>query len=374
MASKSLITVLAAAAGVEAHTRMAEIFRGAAGQGEGFGIRMNLDSSTTTAPIMDTTSTDMVCGSNGLTPVARTVELAAGDTISMVHRMYADGATPGAIDSSHKGPTAVYLKKIADSGAEAPWTAHGDGSGDGWFKISWDGLDLGDSTWGTDDMNNNGGYTAADIPGDLSDGYYLVRDEVMSLQNRDGGTINPQFFIGCAQVHITGGTGTASPTTVSIPGHVTASNPSLTYDIDVLPWTAYPEFGPTVYSNAVVTAKLALQQLSAVVADVIGVCPVNTVLQVGNKCYTEIPSWTSDTAGSLPKCWAASDSCWATNTECWADVEPVINGADTTKGCNLWQDKCHALVSWCEAGNTSGPPNAGTVLAEPEDISPFSSL
>lgn len=140
--------MLAAAAGVEAHTRMVEIFRGTAGQGEAVGIRMNLDSSTTTAPVMDLTSTDMVCGRGGLTAVGRTVELAAGDTISMLHRAWADG-----------------------------------------------------------------------------------------------------------------GTGTAAPTTVAIPGHVTASEPSVTYDINVLPWTAYPEFGPTVYSNAVVTAELAKQQL-----------------------------------------------------------------------------------------------------------------
>lgn len=375
MASKSLVALLATVASVEAHTRMVELFRGSAGQGEGVAVRMDLDSSTTTAPVTDMTSTDMVCGKNGLTAVGRTIELSAGDTISMLHRSWADGAEPGVIDSNHKGPTAVYLKKIAEPGSADPWTANGDGSGDGWFKISWDGLDLSDSTWGVDDMINSGGYTAATLPGDLSDGYYLVRDEVLSLQNRDGGTINPQFFIGCVQVYVSGGSGTAAPTTVAIPGHVEAGNPSVTYDINVTPLTAYPEFGPSVYSNPKATAaKLALHQLSAVVTDVVGLCPDNTVLQVGNKCYTEIPSWSNDTPGSLPACWAASDSCWQTNTECWADIEPVINGADTTKGCNLWQDKCNAIVAWCEAGNTSGPPDAGKVLAEPQDTSPISAL
>lgn len=376
MAPKSLLTMLvAAAAGVDAHTRMCEIFRGAAGQGEAAGVRMDLDSETTTAPITDLTSTDMVCGVNGLTVVDRTIELAAGDTISMLHRSWADGAQAGVIDSNHKGPTAVYLKKMAEAGATDPWTANGDGTGDGWFKISWDGLDLADSTWGTDDMMNNGGYTAANIPGDLSDGYYLVRDEVLSLQNRDdGGNIVPQFFIGCVQVYISGGTGTAVPNTVAIPGHVTATDASVTYDIYDLPWTAYPEFGPTVYSNSVVTAQLALKQLSATVTDVVGLCPDDTVLEVGNKCYAELASWSDDTAGSLPLCWAASDACWATDTECWADVEPVINGDDTSKGCNLWTDKCNAVVAWCEAGNTYGPPNAGTVLSEPTSVSPFTSL
>lgn len=348
--------------GVEAHTRFFELFINGQGQGDAVGIRMDLDSSTTEAPIADVTSTDMVCGKGGLVSVGRTLTATAGDELALLHRKWPDGSQAGVIDDNHKGPVSVYMKKIADAGATDPWTVS-DGSGAGWFKISWDGYVLAQNKWGVDDMIANGGYTTATIPSDVAAGYYLVRSEVMSLQNWDGGHVNPQFFIGCAQVYVEG-TGAATPETVSIPGYVDLSTPSLLYDIYATPMTEFPTFGPAVYqSSAVDTSTLNLKLNAVVAADaVVGQCSSTTVLQVGNNCYEEIASWTGDTAGSLPKCWAASDSCWATNTKCWASYEPTINGADSSQGCNLWQTKCNNLVDWCNAGNTYGPPNAGTVL------------
>ncbi|KAL1866879.1 hypothetical protein Daus18300_006582 [Diaporthe australafricana] len=367
MVSRSFITALALLGGVEAHTRMVELFRNGEGEGEAVGIRMDLNGDTTTAPITDLTSTDMACGKNGLTSVDRTIKLSAGDGIVMSHRSWADGAQPGVIDSNHKGSTAVYLKKVADAGATDPWATGA--SGEGWFKISWNGLDVATSQWGVDVMINNGGYTGAILPADLSEGYYLVRDEVLGLQNRDGGNIVPQFFVGCAQVYISGGTGGETPETVSIPGYVSASSPSLTYDIYSTPWGEFPEFGPEVYSIPVSAAAIKTAQLSASTTDVVGTCPSDTVLTVGNKCFTELTSWSDDTVGSLPKCWAASATCWEKNTDCWDGVEPVINGNDDTRGCNLWEAKCNALDAWCEAGNTSGPPDAGKIISEPLDLS-----
>lgn len=368
MVSRSFITALALLGGVEAHTRMVEIFRNGEGQGEAAGIRMDLNGDTTTAPVTDLTSTDMACGRNGETSVGRTVKLTAGDGIVMNHRSWADGAQPGVIDSNHKGSTAVYLKKIADAGATAPWSTTS-ASGEGWFKISWNGLDTATSKWGVDVMIENGGYTGAILPSDLSEGYYLVRDEVLGLQNRDGGNIVPQFFVGCAQVYISGGTGGQTPQTVSIPGHVDASSPSLTYDIYSTPWGEFPEFGPEVYAPIVSTSALKLSQANANTANVVGTCSSDTVLTVGNKCFTELTSWSDDTAGALPKCWAASSACWEKNTDCWDNVEPVINGNDKSRGCSLWEAKCNTLDAWCNAGNTYGPPDAGKIISEPLDLS-----
>lgn len=72
------------------------------------------------------------------------------------------------------------------------------------------------------------------MPSSISPGQYLVRVEQIGLHV----VKSPQYYVSCGQVQVTGG-GSASPSTVSIPGYVSASDPGLTVNIfDPVP-TAY---------------------------------------------------------------------------------------------------------------------------------------
>lgn len=366
---------------VTAHTRFTTLFINDESQGDGTCIRMDMDGSKTTDYIgfedasstpgsrQALSSTDMACGVGGAIAVGRTCPLNAGDKIGLLHRLWSDGSQPGAIDPSHNGSTAVYMKKMADAGSSEPWAE--DAAGDGWFKISWSGYDEDMGLWGTGEMNANDGMVETNVPSDLESGYYLIRSEVLALQNVIDEEVNPQFYAGCAQIYVAS-TGTAQPAdTVAIPGYIDESASALSYNI--YKWTPpqqpFEEFGPTVYSTesgpAIDLVKIATssQAANAAFSSVVGICPTNTVLEVANECLTEIPSWSDDTRGALPKCWAASQACWDQLDTCWNNVSPAINGADKSVGCNLWESKCASIVEWCEAGtNLQGPPDAGQAL------------
>lgn len=306
----------------------------------------------------------------------RTCVARAGDTLSLLHRAWADGTHPdvGAIDPSHLGSTAVYMKRVAGAGAEDPWVTGLEAAGDGWFKVFWDGFSEG--MWGTQRMIAGGGFVDASVPGDIEEGYYLVRSEVLALQNVVDGElpkINPQFYVGCAQVYIQGGGSAVPAETVSIPGYVDQGTPALGYNIykQVPPADPFEEFGPAAYvpggagsgSAGAGSAGVNTHSVSSTAdASAVGSCPSTTVLEVANLCLTELPAWSDDTPGYLPKCWAASQSCWDKLTECWDNVSPAVNVNDQNIGCNLWNEKCLSLVDWCNAGNLQGPPGAGQVL------------
>ena len=147
--------------------------------------------------------------------------------------MWPDGSQPGAIDVSHKGNTAVYMKKIASGSDEV--------TGDSWFKIYWDGYDTSTGTWGTDNMNANNGLVTTKIPSDLADSEYLVRSEVLALQEVG----DPQMYIGCAQVQLSG-SGTAVPgDTASTPGYIDSSTPAI--HVNIYESFTFQEYGPTIY-------------------------------------------------------------------------------------------------------------------------------
>jgi hypothetical protein len=119
------------------------------------------------------------------------------------------GTSPNDImDSSHKGPTLAYLKKVNDARTDS-------GVGDGWFKIQHDGFD--GTTWGTERVIFGQGRHTIKIPECIEPGQYLLRAEMIALhgaQNYPGA----QFYMECAQLNIVGGTGTKKPSTVSFPG------------------------------------------------------------------------------------------------------------------------------------------------------------
>ncbi|KIY63414.1 lytic polysaccharide monooxygenase, partial [Cylindrobasidium torrendii FP15055 ss-10] len=185
-------------------------------------VRQNTNNNS---PVEDVTSTDMRCNvgaSSGSS--TSTYSVNAGDTVGFK----ADQAV------FHPGPFSMYLGQVPNGGAAADW----DGSGSAWFKIAEKGANIGDGTFSFDTTLTQ--YTAT-IPSTIADGEYLLRVEHIGLHS----TGDPQFYISCAQIKVSGG-GSASPATVEIPGYLSADDPGLTLSIYYPIPTSYDVPGTSV--------------------------------------------------------------------------------------------------------------------------------
>lgn len=210
-------------------------------------------------------------------------------------RSWPDGSRPGSVDISHKGPCAVYMKKVSDS------SASNNAAGPGWFKIFNEDYDTTTNQWCTEKLIPNNGHLTVALPTDLAPGYYLVRTELLALHQADKIPADPQFYVGCAQVFLHGSGNAIPQNTVSIPGYVSmqANTAALTFHI----WDGhlalpFPTIGPAVYTSSgkrdITNRAIPTQQSK-------GLMPANCILQNANWCGVEVPSY-SDQAG----CWAVS--------------------------------------------------------------------
>lgn len=167
------------------------------------------------SPVTSLSSNDLRCNVGGLNGGStETLDVAAGSSLTI----HSDVAV------YHQGPLAVYLSKAPGS------VSSYDGSG-GWFKIQqWGASFGGGSQWTLSDQ-----YTFT-IPSCIAPGEYLLRIEQLGIHNPyPAGT--PQFYISCVQIRVTGG-GSASPATVSIPGHVQESDSGYTANVRLIkPWS-----------------------------------------------------------------------------------------------------------------------------------------
>lgn len=71
-----------------------------------------------------------------------------------------------------------------------------------------------------------------DFPTCIPDGEYLLRIEQLGIHNPWPAGI-PQFYISCAQISVSGGSGSFSPS-LSIPGHVSESDSGYTANVSLL--------------------------------------------------------------------------------------------------------------------------------------------
>jgi hypothetical protein len=280
----------------------------------------------------------MACGVNGQNGVERVCGAQAGSKITFEFHVWADGTVPGAIDPSHKGPCAVYMKKVDSAITDRA-------TGDGWFNIFKDGYDQNANRWCTEKLITNNGLLSVTIPNDLEPGAYLVRPELLALHEADKNPADPQFYVGCAQVFLTSG-GSAKPTdTVSIPGHVDMSHPAMTYNIWATPLKLpFPQFGPPTYSSQ--SSKRSLHA-RATLTQTEGLKPKDCLIENGNWCGVKLPS--SSDEGS---CWASSKNCWDQSSDCYASAGPT-----GSRNCFRWEAYCEAVRSACHAGNFQGPPS-----------------
>jgi len=165
------------------------------------------------SPVIDLTSNDLRCNVGATGTGTQIISVKAGDAFSLT--------TDVAV--YHQGPLSFYMAKVPTGQTAATF----DGSGKVWFKITAIGPTFdasGTATWSLLQT-----YTSK-LPAGLPNGDYLLRTEQLAIHNPWPAGI-PQFYISCAQVTVTnGGTGSPSPL-VTIPGHISASDPGYTVNI-----------------------------------------------------------------------------------------------------------------------------------------------
>ncbi|KAB5572047.1 glycosyl hydrolase family 61-domain-containing protein [Coniochaeta sp. 2T2.1] len=354
MRPSTILSLLGALRLATAHTVFTTLFISDVNQGDGTCVRMPHDGSTSTAPIRPITSTDMVCGRDGLSPVAFTCPAPAGSKLTFEFREWADASQAGAIDISHKGPCAVYLKQL-DNITTSP------AEGDGWFKIWEDGYDESSGKWCTEKLIDNAGLLSVALPGALPTGIFLVRPELLALQQADKG--DPQFYAGCAQLFVQGtGAGKLdipADKKVSIPGHVNAADKGLTFNIyDQKLALPYLIPGPAVFFPVSDGAPPTTPGLKAAAgAPVVqkqtqGTIPSGCLLKNANWCGFEVADYNTEDG-----CWAASADCFEQSKTCF-DTAPPTGSAN----CRVWERKCLDIQTACGNKQFAGPPNKGVKL------------
>ncbi|KAH9225723.1 lytic polysaccharide monooxygenase [Colletotrichum gloeosporioides 23] len=165
-------------------------------------------------PVTDVTSQQMTCyqlapGNEGAT----VLDVTAGSTIGYNAKA----------SVSHPGPVNFYMAK-APSGSITNF----DGSGKVWFKVYNDGPTVTSNglTWPTSGKTT----LNVQIPRCLADGEYFLRVEHIALHSASsvGGA---QLYISCAQLRVSGGTGTYKPNLMSFPGAYSPNDPGLVVNI-----------------------------------------------------------------------------------------------------------------------------------------------
>jgi hypothetical protein len=250
------------------------------------------------------------------------------------------------LDPGHKGPCAVYLKKV-DSAIDDP------GYGDGWFKLFDDGYDASTKQWCTDKLIDNKGLFSVALPKGLKGGYYLARPEILALHNAANG--DPQFYAGCAQVFVESTGDLVPETTVSIPGYVKAGEDSVSFNIYTRDNAEYKVPGPKV-AKLSSSSSAAGTNSQAQTKQTEGLRPSDCILENDNWCGKETSDY-SDEKG----CWASADECWKQLDVCYHTSLPTGNA-----GCKIWGDKCQAHGDSCKAKNFNGPANKGKDLTPPK--------
>jgi len=206
------------------------------------------------SPQMDVTTNSMACNGppvSGFRSSSQKISVAAGSTVTgaWLHTLSSSGGDSESdnkvIASSHKGPVMAYMKKVSDA-TQNPSA----GPGDGWFKIAAEGL-ISPTQWAVDKLISNGGVQSVTIPSCIANGDYLLRFELIALHSAEKYP-GAQFYMECAQITVTGGTGTKSPATVSIPGTYSGNDPGIKVNIYNTKGQPYPASyqipGPAVFT------------------------------------------------------------------------------------------------------------------------------
>ncbi|KAH8712116.1 glycosyl hydrolase family 61-domain-containing protein [Phaeosphaeriaceae sp. PMI808] len=231
----SIAFALAAAKLVAGHATFQSVSIDGKDQGHHFGVQTPANANN---PILDVTSSAMVC--NGGKPTKDFINVAAGSKITMqwhhneMNGQFPTGDADEPIAASHKGPVMVYVAKAEGNGVGAVWT-----------KIYEDGLTNG--KWAVEKFIADKGAITVTLP-NLADGEYLIRPEIIGLHegNRQGGA---QFYNGCAQLKVTGGSVALPSTGTDMTKAYTPTDPGVLANI-YGSITSYKIPGPAVWNGA----------------------------------------------------------------------------------------------------------------------------
>ncbi|EPE27226.1 hypothetical protein GLAREA_03141 [Glarea lozoyensis ATCC 20868] len=222
------------------HTIFTQLTAGGVTNGIGVGIRI----PSYDGPITNVNSNDIACngGPNPTTPSSKIIDVQAGSTVKARWRHTQQSGSNDIIDAGHSGPVMAYLKKVSNAATDP-------GYGGGWFKISEAGLiNAASKQWAVNDLIKNLGEQSIPIPSCIASGQYLLRAELIALHGA-GSSGGAQFYMECAQINITGGTGAKSPATVSLPGAYKANDPGILVNIYSTPAISkYTIPGPPVFT------------------------------------------------------------------------------------------------------------------------------
>ncbi|TDZ40519.1 putative endo-beta-1,4-glucanase D [Colletotrichum trifolii] len=187
-------------------------------------------------PIQSVNSTDIICNNGGIDDdimdATETFTVAAGDEVGFKMNEYI----------GHPGPLSVYLSK-------APAAAKGyKGEGE-WFKVYQSSLSnktADPMQWASFIGGGVRNFTFT-LPADIPAGEYLMRGEHIALHSAD--LYQAQFYMGCAQIKVTGsGAGTPGPT-VKFPGAYVPTDPGILVNMYWPPLRQYTAPGPAVWPN-----------------------------------------------------------------------------------------------------------------------------
>ncbi|KAF2254770.1 lytic polysaccharide monooxygenase [Trematosphaeria pertusa] len=225
------LALAAAASTASAHT----IFVSLNGGKVGDGVRV----PSYDGPITDVSSNDIVCngGPNPTQKTSTIITVQAGSSAKLTWRHTLTSTASDVIDASHKGPVMAYMKKVSNAATDS-------GVGSGWFKIAEDGLDS-SGKWGVDRLIANQGIQTVTIPQCIAPGQYLLRGELIALHGAQSAN-GAQFYMECAQINVTGGSASKTPSSVSLPGAYKASDPGILYNLYTGQKT-YTAPGPSVF-------------------------------------------------------------------------------------------------------------------------------
>ncbi|KAI5916974.1 glycoside hydrolase family 61 protein [Camillea tinctor] len=240
-----LVSALALALTADAHC----IFQKLSVNGQEQKLLDGLRAPSDNNPVQDPSSSGITCGADG-TKSSTVIPVKAGDQIGAWYQHVIGGSQGPAdadnpIASSHKGPITAYLAAV-DSAASAS------ASSAKWFKIFEDTFDPSSKQWGVDHMIANDGWVKFSLPTCIPDGEYLLRVETLALHSAYAQN-GAQFYTSCAQLKVSGGSGSLPSSTVSFPGAYTATDPSVMINIYGTGGVAdmggqqYPAHGPAVF-------------------------------------------------------------------------------------------------------------------------------
>ncbi|KAL2163756.1 hypothetical protein VTH06DRAFT_5815 [Thermothelomyces fergusii] len=206
---------LLAAAGAQAHYTFPRAGPGSSLSGEWEVVRQTVNHYSH-GPVTDVSSSQMTCYQDGVQGAPKTVQVRAGEKFTFK------------VDTSigHPGPLQFYMAKVPSGQSAATF----DGKGAVWFKIYQDGpngLGTNQITWPSDGKTE----VSVTIPSCIQDGEYLLRVEHIALHSA-GSVGGAQFYIACAQLSVSGGSGTLNTgSLVSLPGAYKATDPGILFQL-----------------------------------------------------------------------------------------------------------------------------------------------